>query len=301
MQGRRPRCDTLLGLFKQRRWVVVVGVMVGHLGGYAAGCADVAAFACLADSDCVLAKVPGICTDEGHCAYPQEDCASGFALPIGSPSDRAGECVTDSAVGGSGSGSGDGATSSTVTTEPEPGGTTLGTADDDTASETSTTSDDVSTAADSSGGSTFGGSSGDDTSVECTDDIGDSAERATNHRQCLPQISSVIDDNGDRDVLRLAGGPCAEGIYSANIVSGDVHVCLLLDCDDGFSPMVACEEGSNMEAVFGLTGCCSADMAQAAMSCGAGSPGVDVYLMIEPGKAPDVCEAYTVDVYGSGA
>ncbi|MBL4683955.1 MAG: hypothetical protein JKY37_05155 [Nannocystaceae bacterium] len=286
-------------MVKPRKWVVVVGAAVGLLGGYAAGCGDVAAFVCLADSDCVLAKVPGICTDEGHCVYPQADCASGFALPIGSPSDRAGECVTGSTAGGSGSG--DGATSPTVTTEPEPGGTTVGTAADDT--ETSSTNDDLTTDADTSGGSTSGGSSSDDASAQCTDDIGDSAERASNHMLCLPQISSVIDDNDDVDVFRLGGGECAEGVYNANIVKGDVHVCLLLDCDDGFSPMIGCQEGTNIATVFGLTGCCSSDMARAAMSCGANSPGVDVYLVVEPGskagQPPDVCEAYTVDVYGS--
>ena len=75
-------------------------MVAGALLGVA--CATTPEFACAGDADCVLGSTPGICTEGGHCAYPDDDCPSGYSFPAQTPG-MAGECVPgDAATSGTG-------------------------------------------------------------------------------------------------------------------------------------------------------------------------------------------------------
>ncbi|MEM6989860.1 MAG: hypothetical protein AAF721_05170 [Myxococcota bacterium] len=50
-------------------------------------------FSCDDDVVCVLDDEQGVCTDVGHCAYPDSQCPDGFRFPVGAPSDIAGQCA----------------------------------------------------------------------------------------------------------------------------------------------------------------------------------------------------------------
>ncbi len=69
-----------------------------------AACQPAEAFECSEDSDCRLAGQEGICAPTSRCAYPDADCASGYAYPEGAGPSLGGVClppgVVDSATDG---------------------------------------------------------------------------------------------------------------------------------------------------------------------------------------------------------
>lgn len=73
------------------------------------GCSTPAAFSCEQDTQCLLAGQPGVCHVNGHCAYPDSECASGYRHPEGAPSGLAGQCAQSgqpATTGGSAASSG---------------------------------------------------------------------------------------------------------------------------------------------------------------------------------------------------
>ncbi len=50
-------------------------------------------FMCDDDDVCVLDGTQGVCTDVGHCAYPDATCPDGYRFATGAPADIAGQCA----------------------------------------------------------------------------------------------------------------------------------------------------------------------------------------------------------------
>ena len=134
------------------------------LGGFAVGvlaCSVASAFTCTDDSECSLSGQAGVCVS-GNCAYPSDDCASGYVFPAGA-GPLAGMCAdADGGTGssgpsgqtGSGGADGEGSSSDDGTTTGSSGGATVA------LDEGSTTVDDPTT-----GGTSFDSS---DSSEETT-------------------------------------------------------------------------------------------------------------------------------------
>ncbi|MCR9162791.1 MAG: hypothetical protein ACE37F_02510 [Nannocystaceae bacterium] len=67
-------------------------------------CQPAEAFECSRDADCTLAGAQGICAPTSRCAYPNEDCASGYAYPEGAGPSLGGVCLPPGAVESGGAG-----------------------------------------------------------------------------------------------------------------------------------------------------------------------------------------------------
>ncbi|MEM6990143.1 MAG: hypothetical protein AAF721_06590, partial [Myxococcota bacterium] len=265
-----------------------MGWAVGALVGLVAACGTPVTFMCTADDQCVLSGEPGICADDGQCAYPDPDCPSGYAYPPNSPSDNAGACVPgdmvadDSATGGN-------ATSGSATgmASGEGDGTT-GAADDGTTG----AADDGTSAPMESDGPNLDTDTDGDPIPRCGDEVGDDFRNAAEESLCLPMLSSDLRDDDDEDIFLLGagpGGPCEPAGYNANVTQGSVEVCLFLSCADAASASVVCEAESETDIEDGLTGCCSEQMAQGQFQCMGEAALGGVYVRVRDGENTGAC------------
>lgn len=85
-------------------------------------CQPVEAFECERDADCTLAGTQGICAPTSRCAYPDPDCASGYAYPPGAGESLGGVCLPPGVVETSSSGGSGTDASSSGATDSEAGG-----------------------------------------------------------------------------------------------------------------------------------------------------------------------------------
>ena len=121
--------------------VLVVAVVSGH------GCLQFAAFNCEQDPDC-NSVTGGVCTADGQCAYPDDDCGGGLRYDQHADGDLAGTCVDL------------GATTGMTTTDPSSSPTSL-----ETTLSSATTSDPETSTTPTS--ATTGSDSGTDTGDAC--------------------------------------------------------------------------------------------------------------------------------------
>ena len=137
-----------------RVWMLAGGFALGVLA-----CSASSGFACTEDSECSLSGEPGVCSG-GNCAYPSDECDSGYAFPDGAPGSLAGTCAdVDVVPGSTGQDTGPGLSSGPgVDTGDSTGGTTVA-LDDGTTTSDDTTSSPMGTSLGSSDGETTDGSS----------------------------------------------------------------------------------------------------------------------------------------------
>lgn len=117
-------------------WFAVFSVFAGF--GVGLGCTMSTSFACSSDDQCIAAGIEGVCAEAGYCAFPDGECAGGFAYGQHAGEGLAGECLGDE---------GTGSTTALQSEPPTPdGGTTSGASTSDEGS-----SEDTSDGSESSG------------------------------------------------------------------------------------------------------------------------------------------------------
>lgn len=245
----------------------IVAAAVGLAAGWATACGTPSAFACTDDAGCVLGTQDGVCHTDGHCVYPDTQCESGFAYPVGA-SDVGGECATDVSAPATGTSAGPSATSNDAgadagdTPSADDGDTTVGVSGADTGS--SSTGD---TAASSSGDEASttdaSGSSSDGPPPACIDDVGNDFADAMVIAGCATEFSGTIVDDTDIDVFSF--DICAPAPFEAEVTTRDLIVCIFADCGDD-SSNVDC--GTDDEfSILGLDGCCDTGSVTASIWC----------------------------------
>lgn len=214
------------------------GWLIAAMGlGLGVACSD-ASFECAGDHQCSLSGTPGVCVDQGQCAYPDPDCASGLSFPLGSPSSQAGECVGGQGSGGLGSSTG----SSTTTDSP---------------STDSSTGDDP----DSSGSG----------SLECDDpyEPNDAVEQGTPIllEGCTADWEAVSAGSLDTDWF-LLGNPrgCPLSGPTTVTTSPALTVCILPACPNGLPAVPEDCEGDLVPLLGGIA-CCATGDVRLAVSC----------------------------------
>jgi len=254
---------------------MLAGLVLGVIA-----CATPPEFACVGNSDCFLASIPGICTQGGHCAYPDDTCPSGFSFPVHTPG-MGNACVPgDSATSGSGDDDDDD--------------------DDDDAAEATGSSDDAESTTggdDESGGSGEGSDSGNTSpmtsatagdsttgAAACDDEVGDNPMSGQIVGGCEGGSGSQLVDESDVDWWAFIGpgAECSPNDYAAILqgpARGEVEICLMVGCEDGV-PNVFCEEGEPADVGI-LSGCCSVSGEVAgALSCSGGT--FDPFVSVTP-------------------
>lgn len=207
-----------------------VAIALGGALGVAASCLPSGAFSCREDADCALALQPGVCAD-GHCAYPDGECDSGFAFPAGAPEALAGQCA-----GGVGTTSGPPAHGdSSDDTDEGAGSDTMGT----TAGLASTGA----TAGESSGTGTGGsGTTGLGTTGAGTSSTG-SSDTGVAETGCEPTelVQFVVDDTFARNGSGCPGPGCDDFNYGEtqlmDLTDSDATTSVMLLRFEAFDPM----------------------------------------------------------------
>ena len=258
--------------------------MVAGVLAWVLACATSEEFACSGDADCFLADTPGICAEGGHCAYPNEECSSGYAYPTQTP-DIGGTCVPgDSATGGTGDDDDDG----TGTGE---GGTTSADGDSDSGDSTGNGG------ATSTGGTSTSGAESSTGASVCEDEVGNDSTSASVVGACSGFAGSVIVDESDVDWWALVpdGADCPPTEYLVDLegpVELDVEVCMLIECD-GTDPTIQCERGALVSTGL-FTGCCD-DTGEAAGTFSCGDDAIKPFVRVTPLKS-FVCGEYDFTV-----
>ena len=248
--------------------------LVGGLLGYALACnVTTGPFSCQEDGDCVLQSVPGICDGDGRCAYPDDECSSGFSYPAATPS-VGGDCAPgpgSETAAEMGDDDSTGSPESETTGAVEPGST--GT----TAQLDSFGTDEGSDSGSSTGGgvvttSTSGTGSSSDGAPMCTDQIGSTADEAETVNECYKAAEAgTIVDETDNDWWQLQGenGVCQDGVFEVGLMSGDqLTLCVFGECPfGGGSGQIECM-GGDEASVEGMDGCCGDGDVVIDINCG---------------------------------
>ncbi len=286
-----------------RRWAWLAA---GAIAGYAGACGDVSAFACQGDADCVLTGTPGVC-EAGNCAYPDDDCPSGFAYPVATPG-VGGQCVAGSGATGDtgddpepgtvdgGAGTGDGGGTAAVDGSGVDDGTTSTTAMTVgvTSSETATVTSDSGT----DDGAEVGSA---DTAPMCSDDVGDSPLNGSPVGGCEATLESDIRDSSDEDWFAFFGpsGDCPEGEYTANLDDGNgvgLTVCMFAGCEGGGESSADCLDGSQPAVVLGFEGCCGGTNVVAILACpNTPEDDLDPFVAVLGNDDAATCSPYVVE------
>ncbi len=205
--------------------------------GLGVACAD-ASFECAGDHQCSLSGTPGVCVDQGQCAYPDPDCASGLSFPLGSSSNQAGECVGGQGSGGVGSSTGSDASTDSPSTDSSTGG-------------------DV----DSSGSGP----------LECDDpyEPNDAVELGTPILLggCVAEWEAASADALDTDWF-LLGNPrgCPLSGPTTFATNPPRPVCILPACPNGL-PVIPEECSGDLVPLLGGVACCATGEAQLTATC----------------------------------
>jgi hypothetical protein len=267
-----------------------VGAVGLGLGLFAASCTTPAPFTCAQNTHCRMGDVLGICTAHGHCAYPFDECDTGWRYPVGAPDGLGGTCAPPPPDGTTSTGVDSQGSDSTTTTTTTTLTTTTDTTDGTTTVPNPTTA--------------VGSTSGDPTGTEgeaCedatpNDDLATAPEVAL--QPCMATVNDTIDaDLGDDwlwfTVPVACGGTFGLAGAGLNI---DAEVCIFADCDALDAEF--CDREDDFVTYDGLSGCCSvpgegaASVTFQSRDC---AP-IDQYFTVVtsyPGAAP-ACTPYTL-------
>ena len=271
----------------------LIRTTIGIVAGVAlsSACSMPSAFACAGDVQCRLDGIEGMCTEAGHCAYPDPDCDTGWGYPAGVAGVFGGTCAPgvppeDGSVGGDETSDAGAGMTAAVT------GTTS-TTSDGSQGEASGSDPSVDPAESDATGDSFGSESGACPDAEPNDDP--FALSPIELQQCGAVVLDEIDESFEPDwfqfVSTLDECGLALGLGTA-MINVSAELCIFVQCSDGGE--VPCGEG---EPTFfdEFVGCCAAPVdpdGQVSVQSANCGPGQDYFVRVTGFDGSSTCEPY---------